>query len=115
MDDGAPKQLFWREFHHRRNTFSFDTFIFFPEGLGWRPEERIVTAAEAIYFEEEIVDDDTPLNLFRQGWRLALTMQEIRAACEDVWLGNGGADTLENFNRCLKHFLENDGFLFPGP
>lgn len=107
------KKLSWEDFFHLRNSLEFNTYIFFSADFSWLPGDRVIVSPESVYDDDDVSDCDTPIKLFNKGYRYRLIISEVTDAYDDTWLINGGADKLENFNRCLRNYLENDSFLFP--
>lgn len=96
----------WVEFYNRRGTYDFDTFIFVPTTFGWKDGDNILTSSEDVYDDDNVSESETPMELFKKGYRFLFTISEVRTAYDDTWVHFGGDDTIEWFNLSLLNYTK---------
>ena len=71
----------------------------------------LIWGGDEIY-DDERPDPDVPARLHARGYRLAFAGEDLQAC--SVWCDNGGAEGFNAFIRTIRHYRDQDAFLFPG-
>lgn len=104
----------WVEFYRSRRSYVFDTFVFVPTTFGWRDGDIILTSSEDVYDDDDVSECETPMELFKKGYRFLFTISEVRTAYDDTWVHFGGDDTIEWFNLSLQNYTKGLQAILPG-
>lgn len=107
-------ELAWREYYAARGKFGYGYFVFFGPGFSWQETDTVLITTESVYDDDDDDSDcDTPMSLFDKGYRFAFETTDVLSAYDEVWLAEGGVDSIIEFGNSIRYYLQNDAYLLP--
>ena len=88
-------------------------FVFLSPASAWSRATSVLVGPESVYDNCEEADCGTPDWIFEMGFRYGFLTSDIYQVYVSAWIENDGADTFENFCRCMSNYVTIDALTFP--